>query len=274
MLLCVCVLCAGHWSWHERWLYRDQIYDLPDRPRAYVQAQQQYQQQKQQLALAHTQQHNLQPRPPSASTQNFTLNLQTIMQQQADESSPLSANPQSLANDRFPDLPRRYRDGTFKRSTSEYCYTYRDPVSYSTELGVGSLAPGASGSPTSPSSTHTGPTPGSRIALRERGRKNAPAGFRHHHASPFYHETDEQKAQVRTEQHSFRLWGRINNAHCALPYQTETQRAYAFDKQHVDKMDRAYFMKIEGKEYKEAMVKAKLTNLIRGAGGDHPSAKK
>jgi hypothetical protein len=122
-----------------------------------------------QQQFAHTQQSQQSHQQPSQQFQsstphNFSLNLKPLLEESKDQhhAPAVNNNPQALANDRFPSLPRRYRDGTFKRTTSEYCYTYRDPASYSVELG----APSPLGS--SSARQAGGPIPGSRIAHRAR----------------------------------------------------------------------------------------------------------
>lgn len=35
-----------------------------------------------------------------------------------------------------------------------------------------------------------------------------------------------QRSRVRPEQRSFRLWGRLNPAHCVVPYETEHVRHF------------------------------------------------
>ena len=307
---------VGHWSWHERWLYPDQIRDLPDRPLSYVRSQEEKQaamerrlaqdaaltklQQQTSQGLAPTQllkpqpplqqtvqqfhprppshaqqqpqQQQFQPHPPApqqlqqtqqfqpqppssqhpqqaqqlqqngngyASTfqpqqqqqqqqqfsNNFSLDLTALKEHEEEKQQQMASsngypiarnNPQAIENTLFPSLPRRYRDGTFRRMTSEYCYTFRDPAQYSEDLGAT-----ASGS----ASARVAAVPGSRLPERSRGRLNAPKTFLHHHFSNHYYETEEERARVRPEQHSFRLWGRINNAHCVMSVGAATYAA-------------------------------------------------
>ena len=163
------------------------------------------------------------------------------------------------STDSIPSLPMRYRDGTFKRTTSEYCYTYRDPSSFAAELGSGLASVPPTGRP------DYNLVPGSRLKIRERGRMNAPKDLAHHHFYPRWSEDPAITRNVRPEQHSFRLWGRLNSAHCNIPYTTESQRA--FDAQTLeenrDPLDTSRHLRVERKEYKEAFAKAKFQKLIR-----------
>ena len=307
----------GHWSWHERWMYPDQIRDLPEKPMKYVQTQRRFhrQHQQQQQQQQHQQQSQTQQRTPSGSqsarftptqyvgssssasyppsrppsnppsqsqshshsshsTSALSLNLDPLLHGESNTSDAETAlacfgsidglasnNPQAELNRRFPDLPRRYRDGTFKRTTSEYCYTYRDPSTYSKELGTAPV-------PTPQTARVTGETQavaGSRLPQRERGRVNF--------------DRERERDHVRPEQHSFRLWGRINNAHCVVPYETESQRSYnmtstTLTARETDPIDRQHFMTVERKDYAEALAKAKFQQLIRGGGGYDNSKRK
>lgn len=259
---------VGQWSWHERWLYPNQIADLPDRPmqhaavhqrlqqHAYTLQQQQQQQQQQQY---HQQQHYQQQ--PS---QQFEHEQSAVAQSVA----PLTLrhlagglaanNPQAALNLQLPSVPRRYRDGTLKRTTSEYCATYRDPESHAAELAGEEF--GASRSVRSVAA-ESGLVPGSRLPARERGRMTAPRHFLHHHQAG----SGGDSSRLRPEQHSFRLWGRINNAHCVVPYETSSQRDFAPEHlEHRDPIDTSRHMRIEAKAYTEALAKAKFTQVIRG----------
>ena len=267
--LMTATLPIGQWSWHERSLYPNQIADLPDRPaqhaavhrqlqqHAQTARQQQQQQQQYQQEYQHQQQQQYQQQqyqhqqsqqsdPPPAQPSHLTLRHL---------SCGLAANnPQAALNLQLPSVPRRYRDGTLKRTTSEYCATYRHPQSFAAEMG-GDLD--ASRSVRSVAA-ESGLVPGSRLPTRERGRMNAPSHFLHHHSA-------SHSASLRPEQHSFRLWGRINNAHCVVPYETSSQRDFAAEHlDHRDPIDTSRHMRIQGKEYTEALAKAKFTQVIRG----------
>jgi hypothetical protein len=57
----------------------------------------------------------------------------------------------------------------------------------------------------------------------------------------------------------------VNTSHCVVPYETESQRAFANAAlEGADPVDKQHFMRVERKEYKEALAKAKFQQLIRG----------
>lgn len=142
--------------------------------------------------------------------------------------------------------PTRYRDGTFLRTTSEYAYSYRKPEE------AGALITSRNEKSQTWLPLLAG---GARAPERNRGRMRPPDNFQHNH---YIYE------DVPFEQRSARLWARTNPAHYVFPYQTETQRSYAAVT-NADPIDRKYFTKCVNKEYKEAMLKAKTTQVLRGA---------
>ena len=197
------------------------------------------------------------PTLPASSPSPYSLNLSGLTGFSGDGSSSLTGFADPLLS--APALPRRYRDGTFKRTTSEYCYTYRNPADYAAQLGSGAATERAAATKAEEEKESSSALPAMKVAPRTRGRMQAPRDSR-------YYEDPSVSARLRPEQHSFRLWGRINNAHCVLPYETESQRSYGADtlNGHRDPLDTSRHLTVMEKEYKEAFVKAKFTRVIRG----------
>lgn len=175
-----------------------------------------------------------------------------------------------------PELPRRYMDGSFRRTTSEYGAQYRNEYEYTDDekRALGVYVPSSKSATTplpsisSPSSSSAAASSSQLVASR---KKPAPARFQHHHFSHFWHETSEEKERVRPEQHSFRLWGRLNPAYAAMPYLTDSQRNYQnyFDQR--DKVFGEFAMKVENKAYKEALARQSLTQKELATSSSHVS---
>lgn len=325
----------GHWSWHERWLYPDQVAELPERPTAAMLRPAQLhqplnQEQARRLVLragGRTTMREQQTQQPhtargaassnaidsgsmhaaaamgsgsqsargASSSTRFALNLGPLTHEgESKEESDVALldatlalnNPQAIQNLHNVSEPRRYRDGCFARQTSEYAHTFREPARYAADMGTSasftpsgastaravlstsSPAAASSASPPPAAAPVAAPVPGSRAPERVRGRAGAPHQFASSHSSAFWFETPEQRARVRPDQQSFRLWGRINSAHCTVPYETESARAFGAGIAQHDPIDRTHFMRVERKEYTEALLRAKNTmHLIRNSGG-------
>lgn len=95
-----------------------------------------------------------------------------------------------------------------------------------------------------------------KLRQRNRGLKKAPETLLHHHVDPYYHESEEKKNAVKPQERSFRLWGRINPAHCVNPYMSEHQRTFVNPQEYRDPMDTTHNMRIIRKDYKEALARA------------------
>lgn len=347
----------GTWSWHERWLYPDQLHDLPEKPYGYAEYDNFSQARLRQLAnhsnssskaatargpapssssasasVSTSASASQTPRPLSTAATSSTsgssspssyanneLSISEAERKQAEilkteaslpglsfdtrewmritelaESSLETAKKRreehkdasTLATPQLPDLPRRYRDGTFLRHTSEYNGTYRPPIkadpyvyknfSTNNSMNFSSVPNSPTSSSSAASSSYGGSVtsrssvPGARLPPRQRKPGGAPSDFMHHHLSPFWHEGPEVQKNLRPEQHAFRLWGRINPAHCVIPYETETQRNYnqqatihALPPDYVQ--DKTHHLRVEGKDYKEAFMKARNMGLVRAA---------
>jgi len=251
-------------------MYPDQIRDLPDKPWQHHAPQPVWKPSGAQTArvatgaqqtqhLQRTQQQQQEPLTERGTSSRggsrpASSQLLAPLQQAAPGGVTLgrqSNNPQAhLHHSLPPSQPRRYHDGTFSRQTSGYCETYRAPSDYSRELGTALHLP--VGPETSRVTSDLVPqllVPGSRPPPRARGTKDA----------------REALPPCRPEQQSFRLWSRVNTSHCVVPYETESQRAFAADSlDDADPIDRTHFMRVERKQYMEALQFAKRQNLIRG----------
>jgi len=162
---------VGQWSWHERWLYPDQIYDLPDRPLRYVQAQARFQkelerqralqEQRDRIAMQRRmklgryvveekeEEKQQQPSPPLIVTSTRPPSSSPALSQRRStanfvpahlsaDRSPLShsvrSNPQARLVSEEPHRPRRFLDGKLRRDASVYAQTFRDPALTMREL--------------------------------------------------------------------------------------------------------------------------------------------
>lgn len=122
-----------------------------------------------------------------------------------------------------------------------------------------------------PISTKTEGAERSRVN-RARGVKRAPADFLYHHTDPYWYETDAQKASVKPEDKSFRLWGRLNPNYGESKLRTEYQRQYLDGPPSEPVEDRSYFMRVQNKAYlearaKDANTKKEIAKRMGAAGG-------
>lgn len=73
------------------------------------------------------------------------------------------------------------------------------------------------------------------------------------------------RAKLEQDQ-SFKLWSRVNPAHCVFPYSTESTLEYReFDPEEMDPLDKTYYMRVPAKDYKEAIARARNVEMSKRA---------